>query len=232
VVAGDRGALVIRVLLADDQDMVRSGLRMILELGGMEVVGEAADGAEAARLAAELAPDVVLMDVRMPGTDGIEGIRRIVAADLPCRVLVLTTFDLDRHVYDALQAGAAGFLLKDATAEQLTAAVERTAAGEAPMAPQVLSRLVDRYLERPPAAEAPPAAVQSLSPREREVLELMADGLTNTEIADTLVVSLATVKTHVRSVLAKLDARDRVQAVLLAHRYRLAARGSGGHVGR
>jgi DNA-binding NarL/FixJ family response regulator len=213
---------VIRVLLADDQDMVRSGLRMILELGGMEVVGEAADGAEAAALASELSPDVVLMDVRMPGTDGIEGIRRIVAADLQCRVLVLTTFDLDRHVYDALQAGAAGFLLKDATAEQLTAAVERTASGEAPMAPQVLSRLVDRYLERQPEPETPPPALQALSPREREVLELMADGLTNGEIADTLVVSLATVKTHVRSVLAKLDARDRVQAVLLAHRHGLA----------
>ena len=211
-----------RVLLADDQDMVRSGLRMILELGGVEVVGEATDGAEAAALAAELQPDVVLMDVRMPGTDGIEGIRRIVAADLACRVLVLTTFDLDRHVYDALQAGAAGFLLKDATAQQLTAAVERTAAGEAPMAPQVLNRLVERYLERGPETEAVPAQLHSLSPREREVLRLMAEGHTNSEIADTLVVSLATVKTHVRSVLAKLDARDRVQAVLIAHRHGLA----------
>jgi DNA-binding NarL/FixJ family response regulator len=158
----------------------------------------------------------------MPGTDGIEGIRRIVAAELPCRVLVLTTFDLDRHVYDALQAGAAGFLLKDATAQQLTAAVERTAAGEAPMAPQVLSRLVDRYLERGPEIEVGPTVLQGLSPREREVLRLMAEGLTNSEIADRLVVSLATVKTHVRSVLAKLDARDRVQAVLMAHRLGLA----------
>ena len=213
---------MIRVLLADDQDMVRSGLRLILELAGMEVVGEAADGAQAATLAAELAPDVVLMDVRMPGTDGIEGIRRIVAADLPCRVLVLTTFDVERHVYDALQAGAAGFLLKDATAEQLTAAVERTAAGEAPMAPQVLTRLVERYVERPPASAAPPA-LAALSPREREVLELMATGLTNGEIAEKLVVSLPTVKTHVRSILAKLDARDRVHAVLLAHEHRLGA---------
>ena len=212
---------MIRVLLADDQDMVRSGLRMILELGGIEVVGEAADGAEAATMAAQLEPDVVLMDVRMPGTDGIEGIRRIVAAGVPTRVLVLTTFDLDRHVYDALQAGASGFLLKDATAEQLTSAVARTAAGEAPMAPQVLSRLVDRYLERPPGVEDSPPGLQALSPRELEVLGLMADGLTNSEIAETLVVSLATVKTHVRSVLAKLDARDRVQAVLLAHRHQL-----------
>ena len=214
---------MIRVLLADDQDMVRSGLRLILELAGMEVVGEAADGAQAATLAAELLPDVVLMDVRMPGTDGIEGIRRIVAAGLPCRVLVLTTFDVERHVYDALQAGAAGFLLKDATAEQLTAAVERTAAGEAPMARQVLARLVERYVERPPADASPSPALAALSPREREVLDLMARGLTNGEIAETLVVSLPTVKTHVRSILAKLDARDRVHAVLLAHQHGVGA---------
>ena len=213
---------MIRVLLADDQAMVRSGLRMILELGGFEVVGEAADGAQAADLVAALEPDVVLMDVRMPGTDGIEGIRRIIAAGHSARVLVLTTFDSDRHVYDALQAGAAGFLLKDATAQQLTAAVERTAAGEAPMAPQVVKRLMDRFLERGPEPEAPPAALQTLSPREREVLRLMAAGLTNAEIATTLVVSLPTVKTHVRSILAKLDARDRVQAVLLAHQHRWA----------
>jgi DNA-binding NarL/FixJ family response regulator len=210
------------VLLADDQPMVRSGLRLILELGGVEVMGEAGDGAEAASLAAELRPDVVLMDVRMPGTDGIEGTRRIVAAALPTRVLVLTTFDLDRHVYDALRAGAAGFLLKDASAQQLVAAVERTAAGEAPLAPAVLARMVDLFLERPPAAESEPPHLKSLSPREREVLALMASGLTNGEIADHLVLSLATVKTHVRSILAKLDARDRVQAVLLAHRFGIA----------
>ena len=189
-----------RVLLADDQAMVRSGLRMILELRGV----------------------VVLMDVRMPGTDGIEGIRGIVAAGLPCRVVVLTTFDLDRHVYDALQAGAAGFLLKDASADHLVGAVERAAAGEVPMAPQVTARLVDRFLEREPQAGPAPPQVGALSPREREVLALVAQGLTNPEIAERLVVSLATVKTHVRSILAKLDARDRVQAVLLAHRYGLA----------
>ena len=211
------------VLLADDQAMVRSGLRMILELRGLEVIGEATDGAEAADLAAELEPDVVLMDVRMPGTDGIEGLRRIVAAGLPCRVVVLTTFDLDQHVYDALRAGAAGFLLKDASAEQLVGAVERAAAGEVPMAPQVTARLVDRFLEREPETGAVPPGVEALSPREREVLSLVARGLTNPEIAEHLVVSLATVKTHVRSILAKLDARDRVQAVLLAHRYGLAA---------
>jgi DNA-binding NarL/FixJ family response regulator len=214
---------VTSVLLADDQAMVRSGLRMILELRGLVVVGEAADGAEAALLAAELEPDVVLMDVRMPGTDGIEGLRRIVAAGLPCRVVVLTTFDLDQHVYDALRAGASGFLLKDASAEQLVGAVERAAAGEVPMAPQVTARLVDRFLEREPDAGTPPPGVAALSPREREVLSLVAQGLTNPEIAERLVVSLATVKTHVRSILAKLDARDRVQAVLLAHRHGLVA---------
>lgn len=213
-----------RVLLADDQEMVRSGLRMILELAGIEVVGEAGDGAEAVALAAELKPDVVLMDVRMPGTDGIEATRRIVEADLPCRVVILTTFDLDMHVYDALVAGAAGFLLKDASAQQLVSAVERTVAGEAPMASPILARMIERFLERPPATTPEPPRLRSLSPREREVLGLMAAGLTNTEIAERLVVSLATVKTHVRSVLAKLDARDRVQAVLLAHRYGVTAR--------
>lgn len=210
---------MIRVLLADDQDMVRSGLRMILELAGIAVVGEAGDGAEAVALAAELKPDVVLMDVRMPGTDGIEATRRIVDADLPCRVVILTTFDLDRHVYDALLAGAAGFLLKDASAQQLVNAVERTVAGEAPMAPPILARMIERFLKRPPGTTPEPPHLRSLSPREREVLGLMAAGLTNTEIAERLVVSLATVKTHVRSILAKLDARDRVQAVLLAHQY-------------
>ena len=207
------------VLLADDQPLVRSGLRLILELGGIEVVGEACDGAEAATMTSALRPDVVLMDVRMPGTDGIEGTRRVVAADLPTRVLVLTTFDLDQHVYDALRAGAAGFLLKDVSAEQLVSAVERTAAGESPMAPAVLTRMVELFLERASATEVEPPSLKSLTPREREVLALMADGLTNGEIADRLVISLATVKTHVRSILAKLDARDRVQAVLLAHRH-------------
>ena len=212
-----------RVVVADDQAMVRSGLRMILELADVEVVAEAADGAEAVALAEMHRPDVVLMDVRMPGTDGIEATRRIVAAELPSRVLILTTFDLDQHVYDALTAGAAGFLLKDASADQLVGAVERTAAGETPMAPQVLGRLIDRFLQRQPADHSVPVGLASLSPREREVLGLMAVGLTNTEIADRLVVSLATVKTHVRSILAKLDARDRVQAVLIAHRHGVIA---------
>ena len=212
-----------RVLLADDQALVRSGLRLILELAGIEVVGEAGDGAEAAALCADLRPDVVLMDVRMPGTDGIEGTRRIVAAGLPTRVLVLTTFDLDQHVHDALRAGAAGFLLKDASAQELVGAVERTAAGDATLAPAVLARVVDHFLERAPSTEPEPAQLQSLSPREREVLGLIAAGLTNGEIAAHLVVSGATVKTHVRNVLAKLDARDRVQAVLLAKRHGITA---------
>ncbi len=212
-----------RVLLADDQAMVRSGLRMILELADIEVVGEAVDGTEAVSLAERLRPDVVLMDVRMPGTDGVEATRRIVSAELPCRVLILTTFDLDQHVYDALAAGAAGFLLKDASAAQLVGAVERTAAGETPMAPQVLGRLISRFLERRPADQLRAGQLASLSSREREVLSLMAVGLTNPEIADRLVVSLATVKTHVRSILAKLDARDRVQAVLIAHEHGVTA---------
>ena len=210
-----------RVLLADDQAMVRSGLRMILELADVEVVGEAADGEEACAMAEALLPDVVLMDVRMPGTDGIEATRRIVAADLPCRVLVLTTFDLDQHVYDALTAGAAGFLLKDASAAELVGAVERTAAGDSPLAPQVLRRMVDGFLQRQPTGRAGADELAVLSPREREVLGLVAGGLTNDEIATRLVVSLATVKTHVRSILAKLGARDRVQAVLIAHRHGL-----------
>ena len=211
------------MLLADDQAMVRSGLRMILELADVDVVGEAVDGAEAVALAETLRPDVVLMDVRMPGTDGVEATRRIVAAELPCRVLILTTFDLDQHVYDALTAGAAGFLLKDASAAQLLAAIENTAAGETPMAPQVLARLIDRFLERQPAGGHDAGQLASLTPREREVLGLMAIGLTNPEIADRLVLSPATVKTHVRSILTKLDARDRIQAVLIAHRHGVTA---------
>lgn len=212
-----------RVLLADDQAMVRSGLRMILELHDIEVVAEATDGAEAVELAIAHRPDLVLMDVRMPGTDGIAATRQIVAAGLETKVLVLTTFDVDQHVYGALTAGASGFLLKDATTNQLLSAVERTVAGETAIAPQVLGRLVDRFLQRTPAPGDGSPGLASLSPREREVLGFMAEGFTNTEIADTLVVSLPTVKTHVRSILAKLDARDRVQAVLVAHRNGLSS---------
>ncbi len=204
----------IRLVIADDQALVRDGLRLIMELAGIEVVAEAADGEQAVATVLEHAPDVVLMDVRMPRVDGIEATRRIVAAQSPSRVLVLTTFDLDRHVYDALTAGAAGFLLKDASGPELVAAVQRTSAGEVAMAPAVLGRLITRFTDRPPVDAGPP---EELSARELEVLVLIGRGLSNPEIAEELVVSLATVKTHVRHILAKLDLRDRVQAVVLAH---------------
>jgi DNA-binding NarL/FixJ family response regulator len=207
---------VIRVLLADDQELVRSGFRLILELAGVEVVGEAADGREAVELARELAPDVVLMDVRMPDVDGIEATRRIVAAGLESRVVILTTFDLDEHVYDALRAGASAFLLKDVRREQLVEAVKTVAAGEAVFAPSVLGRLVEHYVQRgrPPRS---PARLDELSSRELEILRLVGAGLSNAEIAARLVISTATVKTHVRHILRKCDLRDRVQAVVLAY---------------
>jgi DNA-binding NarL/FixJ family response regulator len=205
-----------RVLVVDDQDLVRHGLRMILELGGHEVVGEAADGEAAVAATAELAPDVVLMDVRMPGTDGVEATRRIVAAGGPSRVIVLTTFDLDQHVVDALRAGAVGFLLKDVTAEGLVDAVRRAAAGEPVLAPAVMARVMDHFSTRPPAASVPPPGFADLSEREREILALIGAGRSNTEIAEELVISMATVKTHVRHVFAKLDVRDRAQAVVAA----------------
>ena len=207
---------MIRVLVVDDQDLVRHGLRMILELGGVEVVGEAADGAAAVAAAAQLAPDVVLMDVRMPGTDGVEATRRIVAAGGGARVIVLTTFDLDQHVVDALRAGAVGFLLKDVTAEGLVDAVGRAATGEPVLAPAVLTRVMDHFSTRPPTASIPPPGFADLSEREREILALIGAGRSNAEIADELVISMATVKTHVRHVFAKLDVRDRAQAVVAA----------------
>ena len=168
-----------RVLLADDQELVRAGFRLILELAGLEVVGEAGDGAEAVELARRLDPDVVLMDVRMPRMDGIEATRRLAQAGLRARVLVLTTFDLDEHVYDALQAGASGFLLKDVDRERLVDAVRTVAAGEALLAPPVLRRLVAHYVESPPAALARPHGLEDLSERELEVLKLVGRGLSN-----------------------------------------------------
>jgi DNA-binding NarL/FixJ family response regulator len=217
---------VIRVLLADDQELVRSGFRLILELAdGIEIAGEAADGREAVRLAKELQPDVVLMDVRMPELDGIEATRRLRQAGIEARVLVLTTFDLDEYVYEAVRAGASGFLLKDAPREQLINAVQTVARGEALLAPAITQRLIERFVARPPANETAPA-LATLSARELEVLRLLARGLSNAEIATTLIVGEATVKTHVTRILRKLDVRDRLQAVVFAYESGLVQPGS------
>ena len=207
------------VLIADDQALVRVGLRKILESDPeTTVVGEAGDGEDAVREARRLRPDVVLMDIRMPVLDGIEATRRIVSAQPGTRVLILTTFGLDGYVYEALQAGASGFMLKDALPEELTAAVRIVASGEALLAPAVTRAVIDEFARRQPAA-APtlPAAVAELTPREREVLDLLARGLSNPEICAQLVISEATAKTHVARILQKLDLRDRVQAVIYAY---------------
>jgi DNA-binding NarL/FixJ family response regulator len=216
-----------RVLVVDDQELVRAGLRAILEASGVDVVGEAGDGTAAVRLAAETQPEVVLMDVRMPVLDGIEATRRIRSggAGAP-RVLVLTTFDLDEYVFEALRAGASGFLLKDAPRAELLRAIDVIADGEALLAPTATRRLVEDFARR--RATAPPASARSLdvlTPRERDVLELIARGLSNGEIADRLVVGEATVKTHVGRVLAKLGLRDRVQAVIRAYEVGLVSPG-------
>ena len=216
--------MVTRVLVVDDQAVVRAGFRVVL--GGaddIEVVGEAADGADGAEQAERLRPDVVLMDVRMPGTDGIEGTRRIAAlADPPVRVLVVTTFDLDRHVYDALRAGASGFVLKDVTPEDLQVAVRTIHAGHSLFAPSVTSRLVGQFVPADPEPEpsAPPLTV-SLTERERDVLGLVAAGLSNAEIAEKLFLGATTVKTHVSHLLTKLELRDRVQLVVFAYEHGL-----------
>jgi DNA-binding NarL/FixJ family response regulator len=204
----------IRVLLADDQELMRTGFRLILNAEpDLEVVGEAADGTQAVHAARRLEPDVVLMDVRMPHMDGIAATRKL-GPDGP-RVLILTTFDLDEYVYDALRAGASGFLLKDAPADQLIAAIRVVASGEALLAPTVTRRLIAEFVRRPEPASVP--ALEELTARELEVLKLLARGLSNAEVARELVVSDATVKTHVKRVLSKLGLRDRVQAVVLAY---------------
>jgi len=206
----------IRVLVADDQALMRTGFRMILDAqDGIEVVGEAIDGDDAIRQFDRLCPDVVVMDVRMPTTDGIEATRRLAALDPPARVLILTTFDLDEYVYDALRAGASGFLLKDRPAEELVAAVRVVAAGEALLAPSVTRRLIEEFARRAPTVTRPELA--ELTDREREVLVLVARGLSNAEIARSLFVAETTVKTHVGRVLHKLRLRDRAQAVVLAY---------------
>jgi DNA-binding NarL/FixJ family response regulator len=208
---------VIRVLLADDQRLVRSGFRMILAAEpDIDVVGEAADGVEAAEAARALKPDVVLMDIRMPNVDGIEATRRILAGPEPRpHVLVLTTFDLDEYVYEALRAGASGFLLKDAPEDQLVAAIRLAADGGAMFSPSVTRRLIEEFSSR--GVREPPPALAELTARELEVLRLLARGLSNPEIAAELVVSEHTVKTHVAHVLQKLDLRDRTQAVVVAY---------------
>jgi DNA-binding NarL/FixJ family response regulator len=225
----------ISLVVADDHEVVRAGFAALLDTQpDFTVLGTAADGAEAVRICRELRPDIVLMDVRMPGTDGIEATRQLSSGEGPGngsgegsgggsgdgyapRVLILTTFDLDEYVFDALRAGASGFLLKDVTAERLFEAVRVVAAGEALLAPAVTRRLISEFARiRPPAAVAP-AALAALTPRETEVLRLVAEGLSNTEIAARLVVTEETVKTHVSRVLAKLGLRDRTQAVVTAY---------------
>ncbi|CAA9471059.1 MAG: Two-component transcriptional response regulator, LuxR family [uncultured Solirubrobacteraceae bacterium] len=212
------------VVIADDQALVRTGLRLILELAGVDVVGEAVDGAEAVELVRRTSPDVTLMDIRMPRMDGIEATRRIVLSGVRTRVLILTTFDADEAVLDALRAGAAGFLLKDAGRERLVEAVRTTAGGETPLAPAVLARLVGHYVRHPPPGVDLPPQLQALSARELEVFRLVGVGRSNPEIADELVISVATVKSHVRHILTKLALRDRVQAVVLAHESGLVSR--------
>ena len=208
---------MIRVLLADDQSLVRAGFRMILKgEPDIEVVGEADDGNEAVRQAAELGPDVVLMDIRMPNLDGIEATRQICARDGGPRVLVLTTFDLDEYVFESLRAGASAFLLKDAREQQLVAAIRVVAEGGALFAPSVTQRLIEEFAKRVDPAERP-AGLELLTARELEVLRLVAKGRSNAEIAAELVISEHTTKTHVASVLQKLDLRNRVQAVVFAY---------------
>jgi RNA polymerase sigma factor (sigma-70 family) len=208
---------MIKVLLVDDQALVRSGFRMILEAReDFEVIGEAENGRQAVELAAVTSPDVVLMDVRMPELDGIEATSRILAAGSSARILVLTTFDFDEDVVRAIRAGASGFLLKDVRPQQLVEAIRVVAAGDALLAPTVTRRLLDRFA-RDLRLDRRPAALDALTEREREILELIARGLSNAEIAEQLVVGESTVKTHVSSVLRKLQLRDRVQAVIAAY---------------
>jgi DNA-binding NarL/FixJ family response regulator len=220
---------VIRVLVCDDQAVVRGGLRMILEAqAGIEVIGEAADGRESVALARELIPDVVLMDIRMPALDGIEATRRITAGgDGSPRVLVLTTYGLDEYVYEALKAGASGFLVKTDPPERLVDGVRIVAAGEALLGPEITRRLIDRFTSGPPPNIPAPPELAELTARELEVLELLARGFANAEIAQRLFVSEGTVKTHVARILSKLRLRDRVQAVVFAYESGLVQPGAG-----
>jgi DNA-binding NarL/FixJ family response regulator len=207
----------LRVLVADDQELVRAGFRLILEAAGFTVVGEAGDGAEALALAAAERPDVVLMDIRMPVMDGLAATRELTASGPRPKVVILTTFDVDDYVYEALRSGASGFLLKEAPRADLIAAVRVAAAGDALLAPSVTRRLIEAFAMRPVQTTPSPSRLASLTPRERDILLLVARGRSNIEIAQALVVSEATVKTHVAHLLAKLGLRDRVQAVILAY---------------
>jgi len=208
--------MTIRVLVADDQSMVRAGFRMLLAREpDIEVVAEAANGVEAVYQAARFGPTVILMDIRMPELDGLEATRRILAADDAARILILTTFDLDEYIYEALSAGASGFVLKDDPPEQLIAAVRTVAAGDALLSPTVTKRVIEQFTRSP--RPAPPKGVDELTAREREILRLIVAGLSNAEIGSELYISDTTVKTHVTHILQKLDLRDRVQAVVLAY---------------
>ncbi|MFJ2738865.1 response regulator [Streptomyces sp. NPDC087440] len=208
----------VRIVLADDQPLVRSGLRLVMaEHVGLEVVGEAATGAEAVRLTSELSPDVVVMDIRMPGMDGIEATRLITAGPTTARVLVLTTFDEDEHVYGALRAGASGFVVKDMALNDILAAIRVVAAGDALIAPGVTRRLIADFAARTEPARRAPRPPDGLTGREREVLTLVGLGRSNTEIAEELFISVTTAKTHVSRLFTKLDARDRVQLVITAY---------------
>ncbi len=216
-----------RVVIADDQTLVRGGFRMILGAAGIPVVAEAADGAQAVAEVLKHRPDVVLMDIRMPEMDGLEATRRILAsrAGAGCRIIILTTFDLDQYVYTALTIGASGFLLKDVSPEQLVAAVRLVREGDALLAPSITRRLIKQFAPRPASQPAGQGELSELTPRELEVLQLLARGLSNAELAAQLTLSEATVKTHVARILNKLGLRDRVQAVVLAYETGLAAPG-------
>jgi DNA-binding NarL/FixJ family response regulator len=217
----------LRVVVVDDQDLVRSGLAMVLAARGIEVVGEAGDGRAGVEVVRRERPDVVLMDIRMPVLDGIAATREIVAAGLSTRVLVLTTYDLDRYVYGALQAGAAGFLLKATPPDRLVAGIQIVANGESLLAPSLTRRLIEEHVRRPAPTEGVPAPLRSLTERELEVFTLIARGLSNDEIAARLVVTEATVKTHVNRVIAKLGVRTRVQLVVLGYETGLVVPGRG-----
>jgi DNA-binding NarL/FixJ family response regulator len=216
------------VVIADDQTLVRGGFRLILSSAGIPVVAEAADGKEAVAATLKHRPDVVLMDIRMPEMDGLEATRRILAARADVRIIILTTFDLDRYVYAALSAGASGFLLKDVSPEHLVAAVRLVRCGDALLAPSITRRLVERFAPSGAAGGRVNADLSALTPRELEVLGLIARGLSNAELAAALTLSEATVKTHVARILAKLQLRDRVQAVVLAYETGLISPGAAG----